>query len=417
MPPGALLSGILLRLQAEVAFAIHTRVSPTSSFRALLPLLFLIVGCTPSRQASPPLAGRRPPPTAALQENWLQGSRTLRQQYFERLLDLVAQDPEATTLINQAVTAFKRREPGDLFRLFSLCPPDTPPDSGGHTFLDFNIAVFSLDIDSLSSGKPSAQVQLQIDDLLKAPENMRVVQKNFPDYIMIKRSMIPKICMIQDMNLASAYQTLLHELTHATLRDPHTLPGSPMSMDESTFLEKLVQAPGDELDAYRVSIRARIRLDKSRENVYPQLRRFFNDQGDLTGSRIQLARAILAPAPVGLAYASTSMSGAYKEAIETERAEFATRLKLVEATLAARKEQQRIFLENIEIYTHNVEASKQRSALARSKGDKAGAVQAQQKGEEAARDAEAARRAIPVLQASIQRLEQESASLRKLLGR
>jgi hypothetical protein len=390
--------------------------STVRSWFALL-LLVLLASCARPSPPSAPLSGRAPPPAAALRKDWLDGASSLRREHFERLLDLVAQDPEAVALVQKAVVAFKRRDHGDLFPLFSLCPADTPKDSGGHTFFDFDLGVFSLDVESLASGKLSANAQAQLDEALGAPNLMRHVRKDFPDYVLIRRSMIPRICMVQGLDLTTAYETLLHELTHATLRDPHFSPKKASELDEPSFLEGAVQAPGDEVDAYVAGTRARIRLEKSRERVHKQLQRFFDDQGNLTGPRLQVARAILAPPPAGLGYAATSLQDAHARALEAENAEFSTRLQVVEATLTMRREQQQVFHKNAEVHAHNLEVHKQQADLARSKGDKAALAQAQQKSADAARSAEEVRRYQPVIDASLRRLEQESTLLKKTLRR
>ncbi|MCS6900031.1 MAG: hypothetical protein RMJ98_10125 [Myxococcales bacterium] len=384
-------------------------------FWSILFALTILASCSRTAPPSAPLQGRRPPPVEALSKDWLDGGSSLRREYFERLLDLVAQDPEAVALVQRAVTAFKRRDHGDLFDLFSICPEDTPKDSGGHTFFNYDLGVFSLDVESLASGKLSAHAQAQLDEVLASPTLMRYLRKNFPDYVLIYRSMVPRICMVRGLDLGTAYETLIHELTHATLRDPHYFPKKASETDEATFLESSVQAPGDEVDAYIAGIRARIRVEKNRNRVHRQLQRYFDDQGNLVAPRLQIARAILAPAPAGLGYAQSSLQDAYARALEAERAELFTRLQVVEATLVMRREQQEVLSKNAEVHAHNLKVYQQQAELARSKGDKASQIQTRQKTAEANRNAEEIRRMLPVVEASLRRLEQEAASLHKVL--
>jgi hypothetical protein len=398
-------------------WSILALVSLSLRLRLLLLVLVSLVSCGRAAPPSAPLQGRRPPPAEALSKDWLDGGSSLRREHFERLLDIVAQDPEAVALVQKSVASFKRKDHGDLFGLFSLCPEDTPKDSGGHTFFDYDLGVFSLDVESLASGKLSPHAQAQLDEALAPPNLMRYTRKNFPDYVLIHRSMVPRICMVRGLDLATAYETLIHELTHATLRDPHFSTKKASETDEATFLEISVQAPGDEVDAYVAGTRARIRLEKNRNRVHKQLQRYFDDQGNLVGPRLQVARAILAPAPAGLGYAASSLKDAYARAIEAERAELSTRLQVIEATLTMRREQQQVLSKNAEVHAHNLKVFQQQAEIARSKGDKAGQAQAWQKSTEASRGVEEVRRMQPVIEASLRRLEQEAGALRKALER
>lgn len=381
----------------------------------LLLSLVLLASCG-RPPPSAPLLGRRPPPAAALRDDWLGGSSSFKRAHFERLLDLVAQDPEAIALVERAARDFRREGPSDLFPLFSICPEDTPRDSGGHTFFDFDLAVFSLDIESLAVGKLSPRAQAQFDQALANPALLRYTRKDFPDYVLIKRSMIPRICLVRGLDLATAYETLIHELTHATLRDPHFSQGKASEQGAAAFLEQLVLSPGDEVDAYAAGTRARIRLEKSKERVHRALQRLFDEQGTLTAPRPLLGRAILAPAPAGLGYADTSLIDAQARAIEVERAELITRQKVAESTLAMRQEQRRVLTQNLDVHTRNGEVYRQQAESARARGDRGALAEAQRKGQEAAQAAAEVRRSLPLVEASIRRLEQEVTSLQKALA-
>jgi len=372
-------------------------------------LSLLAPACAPP--PSPPVAQRRPPAAASLRQDWLDGGSSLRRQHFERLLDVASQDPEAVTLLEKSAKILKRSGPGDLFGLLSVCPEGSSDGSGGHTFFDFDLTVFSLDLESIASKTLSPQVQAQLDQATAAPDLLRWSRHDFPDYILIRRSKVPTICLVRSMDTSSAYETLLHELTHASLRDPHFSPKKTTEVDADTFLEAHVQAPGDEVDAYVAGTRARIRLDHDKGRVHKQLARFFDDQGNLTAGRPLVARAILGPPPAGLGYAATSLQGAVAKAREAEQAELNSRRRVVEALLQTRLEQQSVFKNNTSVHSRNVKVFQQNADIARASGDKAAQQAAEAKGQEAARQLEEIRRQTPLLEASIKRLQAEQASL------
>lgn len=372
----------------------------------------LCLSCS-STPRSAPLTQRRPPPEAALRGDWLGGSSSLRREHFERLLDVASQDPAAIALLEKSAVTLKRRNVADLFGLLSLCPEGGAEDAGGHTFFDYDLGVFSIDLETLASGKPSAQVQAQFEQVTSAPQLMRWTRQDFPDYVLVRRTMVPRICLVRTMDVVSAYETLLHELTHATLRDPHFALKKTSEVDEATFLEQFVQAPGDEVDAYVAGTRARIRVDKGRARVHKQFARFFDDQGNLTAARLLVARAILAPPPAGLGYAATSLRDARAKSHEAEVAELNARLRVVEATLSMRREQQRVLGKNAEVHAHNVSAFRQQAEVARQRGDAQAQREALAKADEAARQAAEVRQQLPIAEASLKRLELEAARLKQ----
>ncbi|RYE93881.1 MAG: hypothetical protein EOO75_03370, partial [Myxococcales bacterium] len=360
------------------------RVASVVAAPVLVPLIALILALAAcSSLPSPPLSARQPPAASALAGDWLDGGSSLRRAHLERLLDVASQDPEAIALLERAAKALHRSGPGDLFELLTVCERGEA-DEGGHTFLKFDIGVFSLDVDSLlTPGKLSPVAQAQLDAASKGDDLMRLERQDFADYIMVKRSRVPHFCLARGIDVASAYEALLHELVHAALRDPHFTTRKASESDDASFLEAFVQAPGDEVDAYLAGSRARIRLERGRGRVHRPLQPLLDDQGNLVAGRLIMARAILAPPPAGLGYAAGALRDARRKSLEAEAAERTTRQRVVDETLALRREQRRVLETNVGVHQHNVAAHRQNAAQAQAAGQAAAAQQSLGKAREA----------------------------------
>lgn len=393
-------------------------LSPRVASAFAAPVLVLLTAAVLALSAcfsssSPPMSARQAPATSALGGDWLDGGSSLRRSHFERLLDVASQDPEAVALLERSARALHRQGPGDLFELLSVCDQGEA-DDGGHTFLKFDIGVFSLDVDSLlTPGKLSPVAQAQLDAASKGDDLMRLERKDFPDYILVKRSRVPRFCLARGIDVASAYEALLHELVHASLRDPHFATRKASESDEASFLETFVQAPGDEVDAYLAGSRARIRLDRGRGRVHRPLQPLLDDQGNLTAGRLIMARAILAPPPAGLGYAAGALRDARAKSLEAEAAERLTRQRVVDETIALRREQRRALETNVGVHQHNVAAHRQNAAQAQAAGNSAAAQQSLGKAREAEKLLADTQRQLPAVVASEARLTAESAQLKR----
>ena len=399
----------------RVARAVVATLTPlvcslTPLVRAALTALPLALGACSSTPASPSLASRQPPPASALAGDWLDGGSTLQRAHFERLLDVASQDPEVRAFLERAAVALKRQGPGDLFGLLSVCNQGEQ-DEGGHTFLLFDIGVFSLDVDSLIAGKASPQVQAQLDEAARQPDLMRIERRDSPDYVLLRRSRVPRICLARGISVASAYEALVHELVHASQRDPQLVMVPASQSDQASFLVAFVQAPGDEVDAYLTGARATIRLDHGRRRVHRALQPLLDDQGQPVADRATVARTILAPVPNGLGYATGALRDAYAKELEAENAEHDARQRVVNETLAIRREQHRVFESNVGVHQHNIAAYQQNATIYRSQGDRAGEQKALAGVQEATRLLTDTQRQLAAVVASEQRLTAESALL------
>jgi hypothetical protein len=382
----------------------------------LAPLLVLVLAGV-SACSSGKGAGPRPrpalaaaPPAATLQASWLDGESALRPAHLERLLDLSTLDPEATALVQRAAAAFHFPDTSQLTTLFSLCSASVD-ESGGRTVIHQDLGALSVDLESQIAGRPSPKLQAEIDALTGAGGIVRFEKEDHSDYVLVRRWLLPDICIRRDLSLISAYDTFLHELTHASRRDPLTREPRASRLDKAAYLDAVVQLPGDEVDAYIAGSQGRLHLERSTEALLKPLRPLFSASGELVGSREVLGRAILAPPPVGLGYAGSSMRQAHASALDAERSYLDTSLYVVTQSLEQRKQQRVVYEHNVGAHTHNVEAWRQQQDLARSRGDAAAEQKAREQISAEQESAAQARKLLDATVASLNRLDTESRRL------
>jgi hypothetical protein len=341
-----------------------------------------------------------------LQGNWVDSEPALRPAHLDRLLDLSTLDPEATALVAHAAEAFHFQDVAQLASLFSLCAA-TVDESGGRTIIHQDLGALSVDLESQVAGHPTAKLKAEIEALTLAKGLVRFEQEDHTDYVLVRRWLLPEICIRRDISLISAYDTFLHELTHASRRDPLLRDPRPAQLEKAAYLDAVVQLPGDEVDAYLAGSRGRLRLEHAPDSLLKPLRSLFSTTGDFLGTREQLGRAILAPPPAGLGYANSSMRQAQASAIDAERSYFDTSLYVVTQSLEQRKQQRVVYEHNLGAYTHNADAWHQQQEIARSRGDAAGEQKARTQAAAEAENAAQSRKLLDATLASQKRLETE----------
>lgn len=320
----------------------------------------MLVACSPAREPASSL-----PPERWMDADWLDGDGRLTLPRFERVLTMGQRDPEVAALFAESVARLGRGRVAELFDRFSVCTPEQAQGLAGKTFLRTEVAVFSRTPEM----EAAAREQTRGPDLL----GVRVVDT--PDYLVVRRWVAPRICLVPGISLAGAYEALVHELVHALRRDPFaaeqaadlTAPG----LDEGTFSIARVQSPGDEVDAYVAASRARARLEGTNGVLLGPLQPLFDPSGVLRAPRDVLARTILAPAPTGLGYASGTMHAALAQARRDEADMLDVRRKVVAALVENKQKERAVHAQNVVIHTQNVGAFEHNIGVARQRGDAA----------------------------------------------
>jgi hypothetical protein len=331
--------------------------------------------CQPPHAAPGEGQGGLPPapPQEALARDWLDGTGELTRARFDRVLGLAMADPEATRLVGAAVSAFHLEGPRGLLALLSVCSAELPEDGGGRTTSEYNIHVFSLDMATLVTGARSPAFEAHLREVTTAPGVVRWTLEPGPDYVLVRRWLLPRVCLARGLDLATAYDTFVHELTHALLRDPHSRPRRPSDYEGAgEYLLDRVQMRGDEIDAYLAGSQARLRLGRGKVGLLAPIARSIGPAGEPLVSREQLAHAVLDPPPAGLDYARTALRDAYPQALAAERAELRARLQVVGQALAQRAAAVEVAEHNVAAHQHNAGLRRAQAAAARARGDAAG---------------------------------------------
>jgi hypothetical protein len=369
-----------------------------------------------ARQAEAPLPA--PPTERDLALDWLDGEGRLTPARLERLLALAMAFPTSRRVVDEAVEALGVSGPRGLGDVVSVCEPGLADASGGRAVIEANTHVFSVDLPTLVAGRPSPAVEAHLREVTGDRRALRVKVEPGDDVYAVRLWYRPTFCVMPGLDLASALEVLTHELTHAARREP-TWAGPAVSehAGERAYLEWRVQRPGDEVDAYLVGMKVRRELQPERRLGFAPLERRVGAKGEPLAGRAELGRVILDAPPDGIGYATTSLRGAYDEALVDEHGEARTRLRVVESALEQRRRHMAVTEQNVAGFEHNVGVYRQGAAEVRARGDanEAAKLDAQAASEERARASEQA--TLAVLRASIARLEAERTRLRAWVAR
>jgi hypothetical protein len=342
-------------------------ISPNRKALAYLAALsgLWLVGCGP--RVGDRVGGLDEDPRNA---SWLAGSPTITPEHLSRALALGARDREVTALVNEAVQRLAGGDPDRLASAFSPCPPGVTTE-GGLTLLRSHDAYLPRTIEELAFGTRHPRTAEDLAELQKGPlRDVRVVDQ--PDFLVVERTLVPQICIVGRLSLASAYEAIVHELVHAVRNNPRD--GSALAAkidDEAAFRAALVAVRGGELEAYVVGTRARLRLGQRGVYLSPIIHLFDPRTGELAAPYPVLVDLILAPRPRGLGYADGLMRDSFLRA-RAELAEHHLRRRtIVERVLEERRGNIGVVLKNIDVHTHNLAAHRHNLELATARGSRA----------------------------------------------
>jgi hypothetical protein len=298
-------------------------------------------------------------PGNATAGDWLDGTNELTEARFDRVMSVVVRDPDGNRIALEAVARLGRGSPAVLRSRFRVCVGAEADGLEGKTYTREELHLVGR-----GEGFEAA-----LEGAIRSGDPLDVRVEEGPDFVMVSRWLMPRICIQPGLGTTQAAEAFVHELIHALRRDPRINP-DPVAFDDESYARAVVQLPGDEVDAYAGAVRVRIRLD-GQQAIAPQLARVFDPAGNLLVSRDDLGRIVLARQPQGLGYADGLLAGARQKAIASEAKRVAMRRDLLAQYADFRRQEAAVHAKNIEIFTGNLKVYEHNIGVAQQRNDPA----------------------------------------------
>lgn len=229
-----------------------------------------------------------------LDANWLDHGEQLTDAQLSRVTNLMRADSETNIILEKAIVL----SGGDLSNLVKACGPEVLGRSRGLTIplpgTGVKFSSLANDVEVLFDGSPQERFKVKIDGLVEKSKSKRINPRFGTYYFFLAIIGDFKICLSPKLSVEEAFGVLVHELTHYVQRNWGYFDVLKYA-DSREYFEKVLQEPGEEVDAFIAEYRALIRLKKNRLSLPRSIRGLFNDSGDFIGSRKEFALIILDP--------------------------------------------------------------------------------------------------------------------------
>jgi hypothetical protein len=320
-----------------------------------------LTGCggAPGAPASPSFGGSS--------VDWLGGRGAITTEALGRAMQLGAADPVARALFDEAIQRIGGGRLEGLAAQVTPCGPDVVGESG-LTKVDTADVYVPRSLEELAFGTRAPETD-QVLAAAGAVSSREIRVRTEPDFLVVERTSLPRICILPRLSLAEAYETLVHELVHALRMDPRRSRALALQpIDEAAFRVAVALEPGGEVEAYSTSLGARIRLREPARLTSPLLPFFDPHTGAPLANGDTLAALVLAPRPQGLGYATGTLEGALGRAREALAKSVGAERTMLEAMLAERRTNIPLFEQNVAVHTHNLGVFQHNLDLATARG-------------------------------------------------
>jgi hypothetical protein len=270
-----------------------------------------------------------------LHRAWLGGATTVTLAHIEVLRRVGADDPNASALFREAEQRIGGGTAEGLAARVSICGADE--ERRGHTEMPHADAMIQRSSYEVRTGTRSRSTEEQLSDFAGAPaRDLRTIEHL--DFIELRRTSLPQICLRANLSVVEAYETLVHELVHAVRADPWGEEELAATVaDEPAFLSALSLMAGSEVDAYVMAAGAIMHL---RCDYHPdaRLERLFDPRTlKLRATREEVATIIVQSKPVGFGYGDGSLRGRFAQARRGRLESLSAKRALVATLLTGRR--------------------------------------------------------------------------------
>ena len=362
------------------------------------------------------------PKPPALDKNWLDDDSTLTEEKFNRVIRLLEQDPETNILLDKAIELLGGKSTSDLYKIVKVCSTEVMGKAAGSVLPPENWMRYrfvSKEDDLISGKEPKEIFKDEIEAVQKKAKYKRLNVVMAQDYALVSIATSDfTICMRPTISLLDAFVFFVHELEHFVEKDRGVT--DPLAYrDANDYFDKILQAPGDEVDAYIAGYRALIRLRKNRSDIRSDIAVFFDNEGNFVGSREAFAKLILDPvnglgyfdnrfrvkdyvdSDTGLTYGQNEYQSLFSARYSTESND----RKHIAHWITQSENNVKIERSNLQIYKQNIVTNERRLVNAQKRGDVDAEKTAEAKLKEYRANAERAMKVITATEAMIKRLE------------
>lgn len=349
--------------------------------------------------------------------DWLDGGGSIQPRHLTRVLGMGDGDPAVKALFAEARTKLGGGSDEGLAARFELCGEEVQNEPGRTTLLCEH-ALLGMELDDVVAGKPTPSTKKRLDELTATPSRDARVQQH-AEYVLVERTLLPKVCVMPRLSLAEAYEVVVHELVHALSYQPCQLMESARS-DEApdAFRAKVLLSPGGEVDAYLASIPARLRLGQGGSALSAPLITYFDAKTFAPKvQREELVSPILVAPPQGLGYGLNRMKDPRAELRLALVAQLDLRRELLGELVQRRRAAAEVFGKNIPIHQHNIDAARNNIEVARQRNDRRLLADWQQKLAASEAGQANARKMVEVASSSEKRLTGEIGELQTEIQR
>jgi hypothetical protein len=301
--------------------------------------------------------------------DWLDGGDEIEAKHVSRVLSMGDADPQVKALFAEARAKLGGGTDQGLAARFEICGEEVQNEPGRTTLLCEH-ALLGMELDDVAAGKPTPSTKKRLDELLATPSRDARVQQH-AEYVLVERTLLPKVCVMPRLSLAEAYEVVVHELVHALSYQPCQLMESARSEEPAeAFRAKVLLSPGGEVDAYTASIPARLRLGQGGNALSAPLIAFFDPKTlALRVPRTELVTPILVPPPAGLGYGVNRMKDPRGELRTALVSQLSLRRDLLAELVQRRRAAAEVYGKNIPIHQHNIDAARHNLEVARQRND------------------------------------------------
>lgn len=179
-------------------------------------------------------------------------------QVLDIYIEIMSSDSEAKSILDKTNLKLKTHNINHIREIFKYCDGQ-PPSQYATAFFSQNVKIIETRISI--PGIPESPWSASAQTVQEEAFSFKVIKTPFIEFLAVSDR--PEICIHRGKELLSAYDSVVHEMTHFLLKDPFLYNQEIVSSKPfPDFIQMTVVETGGELDAFKIGSSAAIRMLK-----------------------------------------------------------------------------------------------------------------------------------------------------------